>query len=292
MSNVKPMLSATLDDLSKVVFPVLVSPKLDGIRCLIIDGKPVSRNFKEIPNRAIFNELARLNLPPLDGELIVGSPKAADCYRVTNSGVMSRDGEPNWCFWVFDIVDVGSFEYRIRRVNEIVKMLGHKRIRIVPHVRVANAKHLERYEAQHLLSGYEGVMGRSLDGDYKFGRSTLREGALWKLKRFSDGEARILDFEEQMHNANEAKRDKLGRIERSSHKENKHGKGTLGALKVEDLASGVRFDIGTGFSDVERQTIWDSQADWRGRVIKYKSLPVGVKDKPRHPVYLGLREDL
>jgi DNA ligase-1 len=102
----------------------------------------------------------------------------------------------------------------------------------------------------------------------------------------------VLGFEEQMRNDNEAKKDALGRTERSSHKENRHGKGTLGALKVRDLATGVRFDIGTGFTDAERQAIWDNQDEWFGAEVKYKSQPVGVKDKPRFPVFLGRRVDL
>lgn len=289
----KPMLSATLDDVRKATYPVLLSPKLDGIRCLIIDGIPVSRNLKWIPNASIFAELRRLNLPPLDGELIVGRPQAADCYRATNSGVMSKDGEPNWTFWVFDVVaDRRPFDERIKMARDIIQKLGHRRIRLVPHALCQGEGHLLRFEEQHLLAGYEGIMGRDPRGFYKFGRATLREGGLWKLKRFHTGEAKILGFEEQMHNANELQRDNLGRAKRSSHKENKHGKDTLGALKVQDTSSGVQFDIGTGFTDEERQLIWSDRSSWMGRVVGYKSLLIGVKEKPRFPVYLGERRDL
>jgi DNA ligase-1 len=49
----------------------------------------------------------------------------------------------------------------------------------------------------------------------------------------------------------------------------------------------VEFQIGTGFTDLDKQQFWLS--DRRGMTVKYKYFPVGVKDKPRHPVYLGLR---
>lgn len=288
----KPMLSATLKDPSSIGYPVLISPKLDGIRCIINErGVPVTRTLKLIPNFAIREELSRLKLPQLDGELIVGSPKHPDCYRTTNSGVMSFDGEPDWCFYVFDIVGGGSFENRLDRAREAVAAAAHPRIKLVAHKKAKNPNDVLTYEAKMLLAGFEGIMGRSLTGPYKYGRATMREGSLWKLKRFHDGEARILGFDEQMHNANEAKINALGRKERSSHKENKHGKGTLGALKVEDITSGVTFDVGTGFTDEERQRIWDNRKTWEGKIIKYKSLPIGVKEKPRHPVYLGPRED-
>jgi DNA ligase-1 len=287
------MLSATLEDTSAVRFPVLASPKLDGIRCLIIDGKPVSRNLKAIPNQYVQDYLGCLKLPPLDGELIVGDPKAKDCYRKTNSGVMSRDGEPNFTFWVFDMWDADAmFVDRLGMVRDDLKALGNKRIRIVPHLKIDNEAKLLEFESNHLIAGYEGVMGRSIDGLYKHGRATMREGSLWKLKRFSDGEARIVGFDEQMHNANELTRDNLGRAKRSSHKENKVAKGTLGALKVVDVFSGVDFDIGTGFTDADRDEIWANREDWVGTVVKYKSMKVGVKDRPRHPVYLGVRQDI
>lgn len=293
----KPMLSATVDDINDLVYPVLASPKLDGIRCLIVDGVAVSRNFKRIPNDAIATELNHMGLTGLDGELIVGDPKAPDCYRSTNSGVMSHDGNPDWTFWVFD--DFGHAEYAFSKRLEMVKARVSginrelaKRIKVVPHVRKTTAEALHEYEAQHIIAGYEGIMVRSPDGPYKFGRATKREGLLGKIKRFTDGDARIVGFEEQMHNANPAKKNKLGQTERSSHKENMVPKGTLGALKVVDTQTGVDFDIGTGFTDKERMDIWINRPDWMGKLVKYKSLAVGVKERPRHPVYLGPRTDI
>lgn len=288
----KPMLSATLKDPASIGYPVLISPKLDGIRCLITDrGVPVTRTLKLIPNGAIRKALMDLKLPELDGEIIVGDPKATDCYRTTNSGVMSFDGEPDWTFWVFDMVSGGPFEYRLAKAKAFVEALGCKRVRMVPHKLAKNPNDVLAYEEKHLLAGHEGIMGRKPSGTYKYGRATMKEASLWKLKRFADGEAKIIGFDEQMHNANEATINALGRKERSSHKENKHGKSTLGALKVQDLATDITFDVGTGFSDDERREIWDAQEAWLGRIIRYKSLLIGVKEKPRHPVYLGPRDD-
>lgn len=293
----KPMLSATLDCIESLNYPVLVSPKLDGIRCLIVDGIAVSRNFKRIPNDAISTALNHAGLTGLDGELIVGDPKAPDCYRKTNSGVMSHDGDPDWTFWVFD--DFGDImsPFFLRLASAKARIAGlsselKKRVRLVTHVTKRSAEELHEYEAQHILAGYEGVMVRHPEGLYKYGRSTPREGALFKLKRFTDGEARVVGFEEQMQNNNEKTRDELGRAKRSSHKENKRAKGTLGALKVVDKWTGVHFDIGTGFTDKERFDIWADRPNWLNKLVKYKSLAVGVKEKPRHPVYLGERLDI
>lgn len=293
----KPMLSATLNSVEDLTYPVLASPKLDGIRCLILEGHAVSRNFKLIPNISIQHALNHAGLNGLDGELIVGDPKAPDCYRKTNSGVMSQDGQPNWTFWVFDDFTSPHSPFNERLAGAKARIGGlsgelKKRVKLVTHVAKRSAAELHEYEAQHILAGFEGVMVRSPSGPYKYGRATLREGHLSKLKRFTDGEARVVGFDEQMQNNNEKTRDELGRAKRSSHKENKSAKGTLGALKVVDTQTGVDFDIGTGFTDKERADIWADRPNWLNKLVKYKSLAVGVKEKPRHPVYLGERLDI
>lgn len=290
----KPMLAATLEDVTALRFPVLASPKLDGIRCLIVDGVAHSRNMKPIPNAFIREQLAGLG--PLDGELIVGSATADDCFNRSTSGVMSRDGQPKFKFHVFDLWDHAPglhFSDRLKLAHKgMATGEGKKHPFCTPvqHKLVTNAEALLRYEQEALALGYEGVMLRDPAGPYKHGRATLREGYLSKLKRFADGEAEIIGFVEQQHNGNEAKPDELGRTKRSSAKAGKTGKNTLGALQVRDCDTGVEFEIGTGFDDYTRAVIWTNQRDWAGRLVKYKHQPVGAVDKPRFPVYLGLRD--
>ena len=77
-----------------------------------------------------------------------------------------------------------------------------------------------QYEKEFLEIGAEGVMLRSPTGPYKQGRSTLKEGYLLKVKQFTDAEARVIGFDEKMHNANEADVGELGQTKRSSHAEN------------------------------------------------------------------------
>jgi len=146
------------------------------------------------------------------------------------------------------------------------------------------------WEESYLAAGYEGVMLRHPDGPYKHGRSTAKEAWLLKVKRFVDAEAKVIGYSEAQHNANEAKRNELGQLERSSHKAGKVGKQTLGALMVKDLKTGVEFDIGTGFTESQRQLLWAQGDNLIGKVVKYKSQPTGVKDKPRFPVFLGFRD--
>lgn len=67
MMTFKPMLAATVVDRTKLRFPFLASPKLDGIRCIVLDGQVLSRSLKPIRNKFIVKQLQ--GLPNLDGEL-------------------------------------------------------------------------------------------------------------------------------------------------------------------------------------------------------------------------------
>ena len=303
MKPMKPLLAATIDDEATLNFPVMTSPKLDGIRAMVIDGILVSRNFKPIPNAYVQSILSHVRFNGLDGELIVGPETDEKVFQRTTSGVMSRDDTPGehlgtsgFVFRVFDDFThpAKPFNERYRAVVARVSKMpakDQKHIQFVWHTHVNDVEELRAQEEKALICGYEGLMVRSLHGPYKFGRSSLKEGTLLKLKRFSDDEAVILSMDEQMQNNNEKVKDALGHSKRSSHKANLTGKGTLGALQVRNTA-GQEFSIGTGFDDELKAWFWKNKKTVIGRTIKYKYQKVGMKDLPRFPVYLGFREDI
>ena len=66
--------------------------------------------------------------------------------------------------------------------------------------------------------------------------------------------------------------------------------GTLGAVLVKDIKSGIEFSIGSGFNDENRQEIWDNQKKYLGKIVKYKSQKCGEVEKPRFPVFLSFRD--
>jgi DNA ligase-1 len=294
------MLAAVVpDDLSELVYPVLASPKLDGIRCLIdAHGLPVSRSLKPIRNRTIHTALAG-SAPGLDGELIVGDPAASDVMRVTNSGVMSLDKDPgDWTFWVFDLwTRQASYRSVYEQLSGIIQArYPDSRIKWLPHFICYDAKELERYEQHWLDEGFEGAMVRNPDKAYKFGRSTVREQGLLKMKRFIQEEAVVVSAEPLYHNDNEATTNALGYTERTSHKEGKIALDTLGALvckganpynKLEEIT----FNIGTGFTAAERSLIWTQRDKLPGRFVTYKFFPTGSKSRPRHPVFVSFRDE-
>src|SRR5690606_13727087 len=111
-----------------------------------------------------------------------------------------------------------------------------------------------------------------------------------KVKRFLDDEARVIGFKELLSNQNEAVVNELGLLERSTHKEGKVPMGVLGALEVE--WNGVTFELGSGFKAHERQLLWEQREALVGRLVKFKYFPVGIKEAPRFPTFLGFRSDL
>ena len=285
--KMKPMLAYSIEDTAKIKFPVLVSQKLDGIRCLIVDGVAVSRSLKPIRNEYVQSIVGKPELNGLDGELIVGSCFAEDCYLATNSGIMSKDGTPDFTYHIFDKWD--DERGFADRYASLSAYKDQPRVKIVPHRWAYAEDGLLDVETSFLEMGAEGVMVRSLQGIYKHGRSTEKEGILGKLKRFCEEEYEVIGFEERMHNGNEATVNALGHTERSSHKENKTGRGDLGALVLQ-TKEGLVFKCGTGFDDAMRYHIWFNRQNYLRNFAKVKSFKIGVKDAPRFPVFVGFRD--
>ena len=289
MKNFKPMLASPAD-LDNICYPVFASPKLDGIRASVVGGRLLSRTLKEIPSRHVFNVLSRPEYEGLDGELIVGAPTHPSCYRNTVSMVMADNKVFAYTYYVFDKWDSPS-PFSSRRLD-VLPVATHDCMELVRHTEIWNRERLDEYEAQQVRMGHEGIMLTDPNGKYKFGRATVKGGELLKVKRFVDSEAVVIGIEEEMFNGNEAQTNELGRTKRSTAKDGLVGKGTMGALIVRDVKTGVEFNIGTGFTAADRLNFWSWVHEAPKAppiIVKYKFFPVGVKDKPRHPVYLGLR---
>jgi len=286
------MLAAKLTeaDLEGLRFPLYASPKLDGVRCVIKRGQALTRNLKPIPNFELRNRLESIKaLEGCDGELVI--PGAEFCY--VTSAVMGRNaGSKLVEYWVFDRYHpTAPFSLRVAApVFSIRELAIPDWVKLVPQVLVHSLVEVRALESNYLDNGFEGIMLRCPDAPYKCGRSTVREQGLMKLKRFCDSEAVIVGFVEQMRNVNAQIVDEVGRKKRSSAKAGKVPAKMLGAFQVRDLKTGVEFEIGSGFGTNQRMAWWKARRQLVGKIAKYRYQPVGVKDKPRFPVFLGLRD--
>ncbi len=295
ISRVTPMLACA--DASALRFPLLASPKIDGIRALIMNGVVMSRAKKPIRNNYVQALFGRSEYDGLDGELCVGPPTAPDLMQKTMA-VTRIEGEPDVTFHVFDRWDQPTVPFDVRAVSI---RSATPRVKILTQTLVCSQYELDVYEAENLALGYEGVMVRDPEGLYKYGRATQKSQGLTKVKRFVDSEALVIGVEERMHNDNAAETNELGRTKRSTHQAGLRPAGDMGALVCRTPA-GVEFRIGTGFTAPDRVDIWkihtrdydtvklDFVPPVVGRIVKYKSfVAAGVKDAPRFPSWLGWR---
>lgn len=303
----RPMLASPVKDPTALVFPLLGSPKYDGVRAFVRGGILLSKQMKPIKNSTLQVILGQKAFEGLDGELVCGDPSAPDCFKRSQQMCSTRDAPiDDAIYFVFDSMEHPDEPFHKRlddalgRLGSHQIMVGSLGISLVKQKRVNNYGELVHLEEQVLKLKFEGLMIRSIKGPYKLGRSTELEGHLLKLKRFEVDEAEVFGAYEQLANTNEPTINELGATHRSSHKAGKVGKGTLGGFHVKMLTGdfkGVACDVGTGWSDDERSALW---MDWHKLTLpafnkKYGHLRVkwqkaGSKDRPRFPTNDGWRD--
>ncbi len=302
----KPNLACTIESTDQVKFPVLGSYKFDGLRCIVGgDGVAYSRTLKPFPNRFIqeYFQKVRPALNGFDGELIVGPPNLENTLNTSVSGIMSEQGEPDFTFYIFDYVPLypavacNATERYLNTIEQIEERSGFpdNRVKVVQQYLIESHDELDEFESKALTEGYEGVMIKGAYSLYKFGRSTVREGGLGKIKRFVDDEFEVVGFEEQMKNNNLAEKDNFGNTKRSSCKENLAPAGTLGRIICElPDGSGRTFGVGTfkGWTHEYRKEIWDNREKYVGKMLKVKYFPLGTVNLPRLPVGLCFRDEI
>ena len=296
MANLPRVMKAGKFDPAKARFPYLASPKLDGIRATVRGGIVMSYGLEPIPNQFIQGRFGLRRNEGLDGELIVGAATGEGVFNRTTSVVMSFTKPiDDLTFHVFDDVCHPSDPYYRRLERLADRVQGRfEALKLVLHARLNDAQELDIFETGCVEAGYEGIMLRDPQGPHKFGRSTVRENWLLKVKRFEDSEAEVIGWEEEWANQNEKVTNAYGRVKRGSSKAGRVGKGTVGKLHLRDLQTGVDFWAGSGLSAAQRASLWarvmaDDNA-LMGDIWVYKHQPYGVKDKPRLPVLKGPRD--
>lgn len=284
-----PLLCHKLEDLASLSFPCLLTPKFDGLRCLTVGGRAVSRNWKPLRNRYISSILSALP-DGCDGELVVPDGDFTDAQ----SGVSSADGRPAFLYCVFDYVGPGSsldlpYSARVLRIPQ------HTHVHpVMPYLAEDLASFL-RYEEAALHAGYEGVIARTPNAPYEQRRT--RNALKWKRLEFD--EARVTGFVESRRNENPMVPDELNRPHRPGGASGLGGfvpKGTLGAFEVVGTTgafAGVRFGIGTGkgLTKALRQRVWDDRPKYVGRTLRYSHQPTVGYAAPRFPSFQSFLED-
>jgi DNA ligase 1 len=312
MSQFKPQLACDID-FSKVKWPLIQMPKLDGVRALNHNGTLTGRSLKTFKNKFVTERFSGDQFIGLDGELAFGDWQGQSLCRDTTGFVnrkTPRPGKPtegalNWC--IFDYFGAGydkkPYEERLAAAQDIVAGLDLPFVNVVPGIYVYNEEKFREMDEHYLSLGFEGSIGRNPMEIVKPGRATVTKNNYLRLKQFIDFEVEIVELVEAMENQNEAKVNELGRTERSTHQENKVPKGVVGMYKGRALkdvehdgqlivAKDQIIDVGPGcVTHDKRKDHWDNPALVLKQVATVKVFPKGMKDKPRFPTIKHFRAE-
>lgn len=279
-------------------FPLWASDKEDGIRCLVCPERgAITGQMKPVPNDWIRALLDYPDTWHLDGELIALDCEGHDCdFNDTQSAVMTIKGQPSFQFRVFDCFEniYDTYLERALRAREKVESLraqGMDHIVWLRQTKCRDIAGIEACEASALRRGKEGIMLRIAGGWYKENRSTLNEGYLLKVKRFTDDECTVIAVEEEMENCNPAKTNERGLSQRSKHQAGLKGKGMVGKLICKwwgDKEYVIK--IGSGMTEMQKILWWKNPRLIIGKRITFKYQVHGMKDLPRCPIFKAIRD--
>ena len=304
----KPLLAEDYVE-SKLVFPLGVQPKIDGVRGLTTEGHLTGRSLKKHKNKYTTAFYSIPEYAHFDGELAAHEETHPDLCRITSSAVGTIKGEPFTLWHVFDCLrkEILAAPY-VERHKYLTQLIAYEQsqgrcmhARVVPMQICNNLEELKHWHNHWLDLGYEGTIIRRLDAPHKEGRSTVLQGQLLRIKDFIHAEARVLSFEEGNANENVAQTNELGKTYRTSHQENKVPNGMIGNLQCQILED-VHYDGGLLFAAGQLATVSPGNMEHKMRkhyfdhpeeivqhVIKFKFFPKGIKDKPRFATYTSHR---
>lgn len=235
----------------------LVSEKLDGVRA-VWDGAVLRfRSGRPIHAPAWFTQA--LPTQALDGELWLGRQSFE---RLSASVRRQTPLDDEWRTIRYQLYEqpggAGSFTGRLATLRAIVASASLPWLQVLEQERVADRVALQQKLADVVKLGGEGLVLHRADAPWLTGRTD----SLLKLKPQLDAEARVV--------AHEAGRGKY--------------EGMLGALLVE-TANGVRFRLGTGFSDAQRKT-----PPPVGSMVTYRYRDLTSNGVPKFASFLRIRE--
>lgn len=266
----------------RMVFPCWGQFKLDGLRARYADfhfysgDKDKDLQWNDAVVEHLLSPLRKLNKKyRLDGEFYRHGWKT----QQINSAIAAKRVAPNdqtgeVFFCVFDTLDTTKpFYKRIMDAISAVKLVNHPAIRKVDNCFIRDQLAADKFYRSAISKGYEGVVYRlphtpnekRVDEGYISGRVP------WMLKRkeLFDAEFKIVDITE-------------GRM---TDKGGKHV-GRLGAL-VCKTKDGKLFNVGSGYSDDERQLLYDNPPI--GELLRVEFRAKSEDGVPLEPRAIGIR---
>jgi DNA ligase-1 len=236
-----------------------VSEKFDGVRGRW-DGRALwTRGGHRVPAPEWF--VAGWPRVPMDGELWIGRGRFDEVSALVRAREVDDAAWRRVRFMVFDLpAHEGGFSTRLQQLRVLLARAGIAWLQPVAQQRLADAQALEARLQAVVAAGGEGLMLHHREARYRAGRSD----GLLKLKTHDDAEARVVG-----HTPGRGKY-----------------AGMLGALVVE-RPDGVRFRLGSGFSDAQR-----AAPPPPGSHVTYRYSGLTSKGLPRFARFLRVRDEM
>lgn len=255
----QPMLAVDApEDLAEIRYPVLVQPKLNGVRACQDSSGLVSREGHRLSSPSgLAPVLAALGDCGLDGELYRHGLPLEEISGAART--LGRPCDP-LAFHVFDLADGGApFRERARRLLELP---AAGPLAIVPATWASGPAQVETLYQDFLAAGYEGIILRDPDAPYAPGRC----GSLLRRKPFLDEEATVLDLIEGS-----------GRLA-----------GSCGAVVIRGR-DGWTCRVGTGMDDALRRRWWSDPGSIIGQAVTVRYQSRTRRGVPFLPRFANLR---
>ena len=253
----------------KMVGNVIVEPKLDGVRVIVIcdvDKDKVemfSRNGKELNNFPKILEQFDSMLDQFGESIVFDGEVMSDDFQTLmreihrKGGAKTEDAVLNLfdCLPLMEFKNGGSNSVNdtILKRKEMLQSFNYgPNINVVEYVKMDlsdedGQKQFADYNKLCIDKGFEGIMVKPINGVYECKRSTL-----WlKVKPFIEVSLKVVDTEEG-----------TGR-----------NVGKLGALIVEGKDDGkfIKTNVGSGLSDSDRETYWKAKEKLIGQVVEVRA---------------------
>ncbi len=259
----------------------ICEPKFNGNRCLIMinengDIAAFSRNGKEVNNiDHIIEDIHTLRLKNVvfDGELYsskggIGKNKE---WSKTTSIIHTESLHPDYLslkYWIFDMIAYDRWKDQSSLLDRKEQMsaldFSHSsNIFLVPYKIMTSNENLIGFTDEYIKEGFEGSVIKNPVSTYDYKRSKN-----WlKFKKFYDDDFEILDV-------------KIGTGRNSNR---------LGALVID--VNGVEVNVGSGYSDMQRNTLWKNKKNLIGKTAEIKYAQITKDGSLLFPVFIRIRTD-
>ena len=257
----------------------IAEPKLDGVRLLTFmyygHNEMTTRNGKVVTGYAeLDKQITQLKQdhPYLVGYIIDGELVGKNFDKTMEDLYSKKSIDKKARYIVFDILSIDDFvnksktpiwsERRVALLSTIGNTF-YDNIEVVQHHTITSFSALTQFNEEFIKAGYEGSVIKNKYASYDYDRSFN-----WmKLKPFETVDLEITEIEEG---------------------DGKY-KGTTGAVIV--LFNKVLVKVGSGFTDIVRDKMWDRPQDYIGETIEVQYQEITKDGSLRFPTFKRFRHD-